>query len=99
MRRELQRQGYKPEQGAAVLAASAAMSETIPPSLAMLVLGSVAPISIGTLFIAGLMPAAVIALLLMLLNYVLSRHANMTSAPRATASELLSATIGLCCRW
>ncbi|WP_249780871.1 TRAP transporter large permease subunit [Bradyrhizobium sp. dw_78] len=94
LRRELQRQGYRPEQGAAVLASSAAMSETIPPSLAMLVLGSVAPISIGTLFIAGLMPAAVIALLLMVLNYALSRHGNMTSAPRATASELLRATGG-----
>jgi tripartite ATP-independent transporter DctM subunit len=94
LRRELARQGYKPEQGAAVLAASAAMSETIPPSLAMLVLGSVAPISIGTLFIAGLPPAAVIALLLMLLNYVLSRRANVISAPRATASELMRATAG-----
>ena len=94
LRRELQRQGYKAEQGAAVLASSAAMSETIPPSLAMLVLGSVAPISIGTLFIAGLLPAAVIALLLMVLNYVLSRHGNMASAPRATASELLRATGG-----
>jgi tripartite ATP-independent transporter DctM subunit len=94
LRRELQRQGYKPEQGAAVLASSAAMSETIPPSLAMLVLGSVAPISIGTLFIAGLLPAAVIALLLMVLNYVLSRRANTASAPRATRSELLRATIG-----
>jgi tripartite ATP-independent transporter DctM subunit len=94
LRRELARQGYKPEQGAAVLAASAAMSETIPPSLAMLVLGSVAPISIGTLFIAGLLPAAVIALLLMLLNYVLSRRANVISAPRATASELMRATAG-----
>jgi tripartite ATP-independent transporter DctM subunit len=94
LRRELQRQGYKPEHGAAVLASSAAMSETIPPSLAMLVLGSVAPISIGTLFIAGLMPAAVIALLLMALNYALSRHGNMASAPRATAPELFRATIG-----
>jgi tripartite ATP-independent transporter DctM subunit len=94
LRRELARQGYKPEQGAAVLAASAAMSETIPPSLAMLVLGSVAPISIGTLFIAGLLPAAIIALLLMLLNYVLSRRANVISAPRATASELVRATAG-----
>jgi tripartite ATP-independent transporter DctM subunit len=94
LRRELQRQGYKPEQGAAVLASSAAMSETIPPSLAMLVLGSVAPISIGTLFIAGLLPAAIIALLLMVLNYVLSRHADMASAPRATGSELARATLG-----
>ena len=60
----------------------------------MLVLGSVAPISIGTLFIAGLMPAAVIALLLMLLNYVLSRRADMASRPRANLSELLRATVG-----
>jgi tripartite ATP-independent transporter DctM subunit len=94
LRRELRKQGYKPEQGAAVLASSAAMSETIPPSLAMLVLGSVAPISIGTLFIAGLLPAAVIALLLMVLNYVLSRRGNMASAPRATPTELLRATGG-----
>lgn len=94
LRRELKKQGYKPEQGAAVLASSAAMSETIPPSLAMLVLGSVAPISIGTLFIAGLLPAAVIALLLMVLNYVLSRHANIGSLPRATAAELLRASAG-----
>jgi tripartite ATP-independent transporter DctM subunit len=94
LRRELKKQGYKPEQGAAVLASSAAMSETIPPSLAMLVLGSVAPISIGTLFIAGLLPAAVIALLLMVLNYVLSRRSNMASVPRATASELLRASAG-----
>jgi tripartite ATP-independent transporter DctM subunit len=94
LRRELKKQGYKPEQGAAVLASSAAMSETIPPSLAMLVLGSVAPISIGTLFIAGLLPAAVIALLLMVLNYVLSRRANIGSMPRATAAELLRASAG-----
>jgi tripartite ATP-independent transporter DctM subunit len=94
LRRELKKQGYRPEQGAAVLASSAAMSETIPPSLAMLVLGSVAPISIGTLFIAGLLPAAVIASLLMILNYVLSRRDNMASRPRATAAELLSATGG-----
>jgi tripartite ATP-independent transporter DctM subunit len=94
LRRELKKQGYRPEQGAAVLASSAAMSETIPPSLAMLVLGSVAPISIGTLFIAGLLPAAVIALLLMVLNYVLARRGNMASVPRATAAELLRATGG-----
>ena len=94
LRRELKKQGYRPEQGAAVLASSAAMSETIPPSLAMLVLGSVAPISIGTLFIAGLLPAAVIALLLMVLNYVLSRRSNMAVVPRATAPELLRAAGG-----
>ncbi|MDT7950978.1 MAG: TRAP transporter large permease subunit [Acetobacteraceae bacterium] len=67
MRGEMRRHGYPPEQGAAVLAASAAMAETIPPSIAMLVLGSVTPISIGTLFVAGLLPAALIAVCLMAL--------------------------------
>lgn len=94
LRRELKKQGYAAERGAAVLASSAAMSETIPPSLAMLVLGSVAPISIGTLFIAGLLPAAVIAALLMILNYVLSRRSNMATVPRATGAELLRASGG-----
>lgn len=74
MREELRRQNYRLEDGAAVLAASAAMAETIPPSIAMLVLGSVTPISIGTLFIAGLLPAAVTALCLMVLIYILARR-------------------------
>lgn len=73
VRGEMRRRGYKESDGAAVLAASAAMSETIPPSIAMLVLGSVTPISIGTLFIAGILPAAVIALCLMGLIYLLAR--------------------------
>ncbi|WP_428539113.1 TRAP transporter large permease subunit [Rhodopila sp.] len=76
VRRELKRQGYRESEGAAVLAASAAMGETIPPSIAMLVLGSVTPISIGTLFIAGILPAVVIALCLMTLIYLLARRSS-----------------------
>jgi len=74
MRGEMRRHGYRPDQGAAVLAASAAMAETIPPSIAMLVLGSVTPISIGTLFVAGLLPAALIAVCLMGLIAFQARH-------------------------
>ena len=74
MRGEMRRHGYRPDQGAAVLAASAAMAETIPPSIAMLVLGSVTPISIGTLFLAGLLPAALIAVCLMALIAFQARH-------------------------
>ena len=74
MRGEMRRHEYPPEQGAAVLAASAAMAETIPPSIAMLVLGSVTPISIGTLFVAGLLPAALIAVCLMALIAFQARH-------------------------
>ena len=74
MRDMLERGRYGISEGAAVLAASAAMGETVPPSIAMLVLGSITTISIGALFIAGLVPAAVIALCLMTLIYLRARR-------------------------
>ena len=56
--------GYRRPDSAAVLAASAAMGETIPPSIALLVVGSITTLSIGALFLGGLIPAAVMALAL-----------------------------------
>ncbi|HLJ61910.1 MAG TPA: TRAP transporter large permease subunit [bacterium] len=53
--------GYRRADSAAVLAASAAMGETIPPSIALLVLGSITTLSVGALFLGGLLPAAVMA--------------------------------------
>jgi tripartite ATP-independent transporter DctM subunit len=72
MRDMLKKEKYDVDQSAALLAASAAMGECIPPSLAMLVLGSVTSLSVASLFAAGLIPAAVIAAILMLLIWVQS---------------------------
>ena len=49
-------------EAAGLLACTAVMAETIPPCVNMIILGFVANISIGGLFIAGLVPAAVLAL-------------------------------------
>jgi tripartite ATP-independent transporter DctM subunit len=90
----LRRQGYSLEQTAAVLAASAVMGETVPPSIAMLVLGSVTTLSVGALFIAGLIPAVVVAVCLMVLIYVQARQAQAPRAPRASLRQLAAATLG-----
>lgn len=82
MRDMLENEGYDAAEAAAVLASSAAMGECVPPSIAMLVLGSVTSLSVGALFAAGLIPAAVIALCLMLLIYV--RAARMDVKPAVT---------------
>jgi tripartite ATP-independent transporter DctM subunit len=66
MKQPLRDRGYPPAESVAVLAASAAMGEVIPPSIALLILGSVTSLSVGTLFLAGLLPAAVLAVILML---------------------------------
>ncbi len=77
----LKRGGYPKGETAAVLACSAAMGETVPPSIAMLVLGSVVSISIGGMFIAGILPAALIALCLMAAIYLRAGRLGLGQAP------------------
>ena len=59
---EMRRRGAHPGELASLLAASGAMSETIPPSLVLITIGSVTGVSIAALFTGGLLPAAVAAL-------------------------------------
>jgi tripartite ATP-independent transporter DctM subunit len=94
MRGMLKKQGYSSAEGAAVLAASAVMGETVPPSIAMLILGSVTSISMAGLFIGGIIPAAVIAVCLMVLIYVRARRSGVTPEARAPWSVRLDASIG-----
>ncbi len=56
MNRKLEEHGYEPEERAAILAASAAMAESVPPSIALILLGSATAMSTGALFIAGVLP-------------------------------------------
>ncbi|MGH7707188.1 MAG: TRAP transporter large permease, partial [Vulcanimicrobiaceae bacterium] len=99
VRTMLESEGIRLEEGTAVLAASAAMGETIPPSLGLLVLGSITTLSMAALFTAGIIPAAVVALCLMLLIYVRAVRTNMPRSRRATGTEFrhagLSATLSL----
>ena len=98
MKDVMKQEGYDPGETAAVLASGAIMGETVPPSIAMLVLASVTSLSIGTLFAAGLLPAAVMALCLMALIYVRSRrrpHSAATYRPREIALAGASAVPAL----
>ncbi len=70
---EMRRRGMKPGELAAQLAASAAMTETIPPSLVLIIVGAVTGVSISALFTGGLLPAGVAALGLAALIFVRSR--------------------------
>jgi tripartite ATP-independent transporter DctM subunit len=93
MRDMLRQEGYNLERATAVLAASAVMGETVPPSIPMLVLGSVTTLSIGSLFIAGLIPAAVVGLCLMVLIYFQSRGGHMRRVPRAPFIQMAKASL------
>ena len=90
MRDEIRDRHGAPE-GAAVLAAAAIMGETVPPSIAMLIVGSITNVSLAALFIGGLIPAAVMAVCLMVLIYVRARRADTPRLPRAPLATLARA--------
>lgn len=62
---DMERRGYKRTEMISLLATSGAMAETIPPSLVLIIIGSVTGVSIGALFTAGMLPAAVCALFIL----------------------------------
>ena len=92
--RDQLRERHGAGEGAAVLAASAIMGETVPPSIAMLILGSISSVSLAGMFIGGLIPAAVMAACLMALIYVRARLAGTPKAPRAPVRVMARAGLG-----
>jgi tripartite ATP-independent transporter DctM subunit len=93
MRDMLKQEGYDVSEGAAVLAASAAMGETVPPSIAMLVLGSITTLSMAALFIGGIIPAAVVAICLMVLIWLRSRRAKAPVSRRAPVRTMVASGV------
>lgn len=61
----MKREGYKPEHSVAITAASAMLGPIIPPSLLMVLYGAMTGLSIGTLFLAGILPGLTLAAFLM----------------------------------
>jgi tripartite ATP-independent transporter DctM subunit len=90
---EMRRRGTHPGDLAALLATSSAMSETIPPSLVLIAIGSVTNVSIAALFTGGLLPAAVAALGLVIVAWWRARRTAETTAPRASRAEIARALV------
>ena len=91
--RDQLRERHGAGEGAAVLAASAVMGETVPPSIAMLIVGSITNVSLAGLFIGGFIPAVVMAACLMALIYVRACRAGTPRSPRAPLRSMLKAGI------
>jgi tripartite ATP-independent transporter DctM subunit len=84
------RTGQNPGSVVALLAASAVMAETIPPCINLIILGFVANLSIGGLFMAGLLPAGLMALVLIVVCIVFGRPAGavVETGPRQSLASL-----------
>ncbi len=74
-------EGYDPETAAAITAASATIGPIIPPSLPMVIYGVTADVSIGRLFLAGVIPGLLMAVALMAMVAEIARRRNMPRHP------------------
>lgn len=84
---EMKRRGARPGELVALLSSSGAMSETIPPSLVLITIGSVTGVSIAALFNGGLLPALVLALALCVIVWRRCRDDDLSHVTRASWGE------------
>jgi tripartite ATP-independent transporter DctM subunit len=85
---EMKKRGEDEGELAAMLSSSGAMSETIPPSLVLITIGSVTGVSIAALFSAGLMPAVIGALAMAAVVWFRNRRKMETGAKAAPLREV-----------
>jgi len=79
---EMKRRGHQPKEMIALLATGAAMADTVPPSIVLIVLGSVAGVSIAALFTSGFIVAMVLLAVLAALARIKARDEDMTGVRR-----------------
>ena len=83
----MKKEGYDPAFSCAVTASSSTIGPIIPPSLPMIIAGSLTGLSIGKLFLAGAVPGLLLAAGLMAVSYTISRKKNHPKQNKATWTE------------
>src|SRR5437867_1937444 len=86
---EMKKRGAKEGDLVALLAATGAQTETVPPSLVLITIGSVTGVSIAALFTGGLLPALVLGVVLCVVVWFRYRHEDLRHVKRATWKEVL----------
>lgn len=86
--------GYSKEDSVSIVSAASAMGILVPPCIQMIVIASITGSSIAALFMAGFLPAMVIAVMLMALIYGLARINHWPADIKATRGQIVQAALG-----
>ena len=86
------KEGYDDSFSVAITAVSAVLAVIIPPSILMIVWGGLLTVSIGGLFLAGIIPGLLIGLVQMATVHVYAKLRGYPTYPRATLREVFAAT-------
>jgi tripartite ATP-independent transporter DctM subunit len=89
----MKREGYSPAFCVAVTSCASMMAPIIPPSVIAVIYGSVTGVSIGALFLGGVIPGIVAGLSIMLVTWLLAPRAGGRPSPRAPLPEAAATTV------
>ena len=91
---QMTRQGYAKGYSAAVIALSSLITSTIPPSIGLILYGYVGEVSIGRLFLAGVIPGFLMMCVLMVTAWLVGKKRNyvVKDAKKPTLSAIGKAT-------
>ena len=85
--RAMRDQGYPLKYSTGITGASSVIGPIIPPSVAMVIYGWLSDVSVGALFIGGLIPGIMLGLALMTMTIILSYRMSMPMQPRPPIAE------------
>ncbi|PZU93829.1 MAG: ABC transporter permease [Chelatococcus sp.] len=85
---EMQKRGAKPGDLVALLSATGAQTETIPPSIVLITIGSVTGVSIAALFTGGMLPAVVLGIALCVVVWWRYRGEDLSHVVRHSRREI-----------
>ncbi|MBT7361461.1 MAG: TRAP transporter large permease, partial [Rhodospirillaceae bacterium] len=83
--------GYSKEFAAGVISNAGTLGILIPPSIVMVVYAASVDVSVGRMFLAGVIPGIVAGLMLMVAIYIVAKFRGLPSQPKASFRELVSA--------
>ena len=87
------KEGYDVEYALGVVASAAVIGPIIPPSIIMVILAVAGDISIGALFLGGVVPGILIGLGLMIVAYLIARQRGYPRGARPSWREFWASTI------
>ncbi|WP_174729322.1 TRAP transporter large permease subunit [Mesobacillus harenae] len=90
----MKKEGYGAGFSAAVTASSSTVGPIIPPSLPMIIVGTLASVSIGDLFLAGALPGLLLGVGLMIPTYIISVKRNYPKGTRKSLKEIWTSFTG-----
>jgi tripartite ATP-independent transporter DctM subunit len=88
------RAGFDRPFSGAVTAASSTIGPVIPPSIPLVIFGSLTGVSVGRLFLGGFIPGFIMGIGMMITVYIISRNRNYPRMQRGTFRQLLASALG-----